>query len=138
YAESGSQILLPKGSRLTGQYNSQVAKGQSRVFIVWTRVVRPDGTQVALNSGGTDTLGRAGVSGSVNHHFWQIFGASTLLSLIGGATENVGVNPNDQNNSASAYRQQLAEGFQNNASGLLGGYINIPPTIEIKQGTPIK
>jgi type IV secretion system protein VirB10 len=138
YAESGENILIPRGSRLVGQYNSQVAKGQSRVFIVWTRVIRPDGIEVALNSGATDPLGRAGIGGSINHHFWQIFGASTLLSIVGGGTANAGVNTSDAYNSASAYRQQVAQGFQNSSSSLLDGYINIPPTIEIKQGTPIK
>lgn len=138
YAESGDRILIPRGSRLTGQYNSQVTKGQSRVFIVWTRAIGPDGIEVALNSGGTDPLGRAGIGGSVNHHFWQIFGASTLLSIIGAGTANVGVGASDQYNSASAYRQQLAEGFQNSSASLLEGYINIPPTIEVKQGTQIK
>lgn len=138
YAEAGDRVLIPRGSRLTGQYNSQVAKGQSRVFIVWTRAIRPDGIEVALNSGGTDPLGRAGIGGSVNHHFWQIFGASTLLSIIGAGTANAGVSASDQNNSASSYRQQLAQGFQNSSSSLLEGYINIPPTIEVKQGTQIK
>lgn len=138
YAEAGDRVLIPRGSRLLGQYNSEVRKGQSRVFVVWTRVVRPDGIEVALNSGGTDSLGRAGLSGNVNHHFWQMFGTSMLLSIIGSGTANVGVQPTNPYNSASAYRQQVSEAFQNSASQALADNINIPPTINVKQGALIK
>ena len=53
YGDSGRTILLPRGSRLIGQYNSDVARGQSRVFVIWQRVIRPDGIDVQLDSGGT-------------------------------------------------------------------------------------
>ena len=84
YGDSGRTVLLPRGSRLIGQYNSDVARGQSRVFVIWQRVIRPDGIDVQLDSGGTDSLGQAGVEGKVNNHFWTMFGAATLLSVIGG------------------------------------------------------
>lgn len=138
YAESGNQILIPRGARLIGQYNSEQVKGQSRVFVIWSRLVRPDGIEVALNSPGTDPLGQAGLTGKVNNHFWKIFGNSLLLSIIGAATANVGVDTNDQSNSLSTYREQAAEAFQNSSSRILEDAINIQPTIHVKQGTKIK
>jgi type IV secretion system protein VirB10 len=138
FAESGNRILIPRGSRLVGQYNSEVSKGQSRVFVVWTRAILPDGVEVALNSGGTDPLGRAGMSGNVNRHSFQIFGNSLLLSIIGAGAANAGVSTSDQYNSIASYRQQAAQSFQNTASQVLQDSINIPPTITVKQGTLIK
>jgi type IV secretion system protein VirB10 len=138
FAESGIRVLIPRGSRLVGQYNSEVSRGQSRVFIVWTRAILPDGVEVALNSGGTDPLGRAGMAGNVNRHFFQIFGNSLLLSIIGAGAANAGVSTSDQYNSIASYRQQAAQSFQNTASQVLQDSINIPPTITVKQGTLIK
>lgn len=138
YAESGESVLIPKGSRLVGQYNSELVKGQSRIFVVWNRLVRPDGIEVALGSGGTDSLGRAGLTGKVNNHFWKIFGNSLLLSIIGAGTANGGVSTTDPYNSTAAYRQQAAEAFQSSSARVLQDAINIPPTITIKQGILIK
>ncbi len=138
YAETGDEVLIPKGSRLVGQYNSELVKGQSRIFVVWNRLVRPDGIEIALGSGGTDPLGRAGLTGHVNNHFWKIFGNSLLLSIIGAGTANGGVSPTDQYNSVAAYRQQASQAFQSSAGQVLQNSINIPPTITIKQGVLIK
>ncbi len=138
FAESGAQILIPKGSRLIGQYNSELSQGQSRLFVIWSRLIRPDGIEVALSSGSTDPLGRAGMSGKVNHHFFKIFGNSLLLSIIGAGASTLGVSPTDQNNSIATYREQAAQAFQNSASQVLQGSLNIPPTIKIAQGTLIK
>jgi type IV secretion system protein VirB10 len=63
YAESGRRVMLPRGTRLIGDYNTAITKGQKRLFVVWTRAIRPDGIDIALLSGGTDPLGRAGLSG---------------------------------------------------------------------------
>ncbi len=138
YAESGENVLIPKGSRLVGQYNSEVVKGQSRLFVVWNRLIRPDGIEVAISSGGTDPLGRAGLTGKVNNHFWKIFGNSLLLSILGAGTANGGVSTTDPYNSTAAYRQQAAEAFQSSSARILEDAINIPPTITIKQGVLIK
>lgn len=138
YAESNNRVLIPRGSRLIGQYNSEIRKGQARLFIIWNRLIRPDGIEIAINSGGVDPLGQAGIKGHVNNHFWQIFGTSTLLSIIGAGSASFGTSPSDQYNSLSAYREQLAQSFQNSSSKILEQYADIPPTITVKQGTPIK
>lgn len=138
FGESGRRILLPRGTRLVGRYNSAIRKGQARVFMVWNRAIRPDGIEITLDSGGTDPLGRAGIKGKVNNHFWQIFGTSALLSIIGAGVANVGVGTSDEFNSISAYREELANSFKDSSSQLLNRYIDIPPTINIKQGSRIK
>ena len=101
-------------------------------------MVRPDGIEVALNSGGTDALGQAGFAGKVNRHFWSIFGNSLLLSILGGAAANAGVQTTDSFNSMSAYRQQAAEALQNSSGQVLQDSLHIPPTITIKQGSLVK
>ncbi len=138
YGEAGNQALIPRGSRLIGQYNSAIRKGQARVFVIWNRLIRPDGIQVALNSGVTDPLGVAGIRGKVNNHFFQIFGTSALLSILGAGSATAGVDTADQNNSLAMYRQEIANGFQETSAGILEQYASIPPTITIKQGSLIK
>ncbi len=82
YSESGRNILLPKGSRLIGEYSSSIADAQVRVEISWKRVVRPDGVDIQLNSPGTDQLGRAGVKGDVDTKFTHMFLNSFLVSSV--------------------------------------------------------
>jgi type IV secretory pathway VirB10-like protein len=139
YAESGRRVMLPRGTRLIGEYNTAIAKGQERLFVVWTRAIRPDGIDIALLSGGSDPLGRAGLSGEVDTHFWTIFGASALLSIIGAGAATAGVNPGqDQFNSAAIYRAEIAESFNRSAGRVLDRYLDIKPTIKIANGETLK
>src|SRR3569832_854872 len=80
----GSQILIPAGSRVIGEYNSTVAQGASRIFIVWNRLIRPDGVTVSLGSPAVDELGRGGLGGSVNRHLFQRYAGAILLSVLDG------------------------------------------------------
>lgn len=82
FAESGRLALIPKGSRLIGNYNTGILRGQKRVFIVWTRVIRPDGIDIAIGSPGIDMLGRAGVAGEVDNKYAEMFSAAALTSAI--------------------------------------------------------
>ena len=139
YAESGRQVMLPRGTRIIGEYNTAIAKGQERLFVVWTRAIRPDGIDIALLSGGSDSLGRAGLAGEVDTHFWTIFGTSALLSIIGAGASNVGVNPGqDQLNSAAIYRAEVAESLNRSAGRVLDKYLDIKPTIRIANGEKVK
>jgi len=83
----GTRILIPRGSRLIGEYGSDVASGQKRALITWTRLIRPDGVMIALDSPATDTLGRGGVEAHVNSHLFQRFLNAILRTSvdIGGA-----------------------------------------------------
>jgi type IV secretion system protein VirB10 len=139
YAESGRRVMLPRGTRIIGEYNTAITKGQERLFVVWTRAIRPDGIDIALLSGGSDSLGRAGLAGEVDTHFWTIFGTSALLSIIGAGASNAGVNPGqDQLNSAAIYRAEVAESLNRSAGRVLDKYLDIKPTIRIANGEKVK
>ncbi len=83
----GRRVLIPAGSRLIGEYRSGIAQGQTRVFVVWTRLLRSDGVSVQLGSNGADDLGRAGNAGFVDNHYVERFGAAIMLSIVGGAAQ---------------------------------------------------
>lgn len=138
YGEQGSIVIIPKGSRLVGQYSAQTELGQSRLFVTWQRVVRPDGISIQLDSPGTDAIGRAGLTGRVNTHFKERFGNAVLLSLIAAGTSNINVGKKDEYNSQSAYRQAVSNSFNESASESLEKNYQIGPTVEVKQGTRIQ
>lgn len=137
YGEQGRKILIPKGSLLIGEYKSGLVNNQSRLFIVWTRVREPNGIDVMLGSEGTDPLGRAGLTGDVDYHFFARFGSAFLIAMIGAGASTVGVNPNDQYNSASAYRENVSQALAQQANSTLDQNIHIPPTINVPQGQKI-
>lgn len=127
----GSTAVIPRGSRLVGQYKSAVAQGQSRAFVIWTRVIRPDGVSIQIGSPAADTLGRAGLAGSVNRHFFQRFTNSVLLSVVNASIASV----------ARGSGTQILIGSSQEATGLAAALLPteaIPPTIKIAQGTPLR
>ncbi|MFT4177846.1 MAG: TrbI/VirB10 family protein [Thermomonas sp.] len=125
----GSSVLIPRGSRLIGQYKSGLAAGQSRAYIMWTRLLRPDGVSVQLGSPAMDTGGEIGLPGEVNRHFWQRFGASILLSVVSGLASATG---SDGSVVVASSGAQSAAGVALESNG------KIPPTIRIPLGTPIQ
>ena len=147
YSFDGRRILLPKGTMLTGEYRSGMARGQTRVLIVWTRALRSDGTSVALGSYGTDDLGRSGLAGFVDKHYLERFGAAAVLSMVGGVSSFVaGLNSDGSSSSASSSsgsnaqsqaQQTLSQTMAEMANIALKDSINIPPTIYVDQGTEI-
>jgi len=129
----GSQVLIPAGSHVIGEYNSGVAQGASRIFIVWNRLIRPDGVSVALASPAVDDLGRGGLGGKVDRHFFQRFGGAILLSVLTGGI--------------GAFTQSLSRGSTvivsstNEATSLAGQASkgnDIPPTITTRQGALVR
>jgi type IV secretion system protein VirB10 len=126
----GKHVLIPRESRLIGEYKSGLQAGQSRAFIIWTRVLRPDGVSVQLGSPATDELGEAGLSGKVNRHFLQRYGAAFLLSIVGGAANALG--------GGSTVVIGTSTEATSAASVALQNQLKIPPTIRVPQGTPIQ
>lgn len=134
----GGNLLIPKGATLVGQFSSGIVEGQSRILVVWNRVQMSDGVIVTLNSPGTDTLGRSGQGAdSIDRHFFERFGTSTLLSVLGAYTATAGVGSQDQYNSASQYRMAIANSFQQTSGQTLEKSLNIASTLQINQGTRI-
>lgn len=78
----GTRVLIPRGSRLFGEYRADLSPGQNRAFVRWTRLVRPDGVSIDLDSLAADALGRAGVQGRVNSHFFERFSSALLQTTM--------------------------------------------------------
>lgn len=128
---NGSVVLIPRGSHVVGQYRSGVAMGQSRAFIIWTRIIRPDGASVQIASSGGDALGRVGLEGKVDRHFFQTFGSSILLSVLNAGVASLGQQPGTQ----------IVIGSTRDASSVAASALapsNISPTIKVQQGAPIR
>lgn len=128
-------ILIPAGSRLIGSYQSEVLQGQNRVFIVWDRVLRPDGVSAQLGSIGTDPLGRSGLAGKVDSKFKERFGTAILLSVIDSALLTVASSAN-RNDDGIQISQNT--GVSRNSEIALQNSINLKPTISINQGESIR
>lgn len=90
----GSRVLIPRGSRLIGVYQTDLAAGQNRALVEWTRLVRPDGVTIALASPAGDLQGRTGIRGRVDSHFIERFGSALLQTTLnigaGAAARNLG------------------------------------------------
>lgn len=129
----GSAVLIPAGSRVIGEYNSGVAQGASRIFIVWSRLIRPDGVSISLGSPAVDELGRGGLGGKVNRHFLQRFGGAILLSVLTGginaAAGSIGGGSTIIVNSSSEATSLLTQAARGN---------DIPPTIKTDQGALVR
>jgi type IV secretory pathway VirB10-like protein len=131
----GAQVLIPRGSKLIGQYRSAVAIGQTRAFVVWTRLLTPTGISVDIGSPASDTLGRGGLDGEVNDHFFRRFGASILLTVLSAGTNAVAANNSGGSNTLIIGSPAQAT---NVADIALQKQIDIPTTIRVPQGTPVQ
>ena len=124
----GSKVLIPRSSRLIGEYKAASQAGQRRAYLMWTRLVRPDGVSVALASPAADFSGQAGVGGQVNNHFFSRFGSAILLSILGGAGSLV----------SGGASTVVVGGGQSAASAAIQQSGNRAPTIKVRQGEPIR
>ena len=137
YGEKSNIVLVPKGSRLIGTYNSATEQGQVRVYVIWTRIITPAHVNIMVNSGGADDLGLSGLAGHVNNHFFKRFGSAMLMSLIGGSIQAMGVASTDQANSGATLREGMGQQFNQMAGQELSKSMNIPPTISLPQGAQV-
>jgi type IV secretion system protein VirB10 len=112
----GTQVLVPRSSRLIGQYQAGVQQGQKRAYVIWTRLIRPDGASVNLASPAVAFDGTTGLEGKVNSHFFKRFGSAFLLSAI-----------------ASGGTSVILGGAQTAVPDA-----DISPTIRVKMGEPIR
>jgi len=129
----GSTILIPAGSRVIGQYKSGIAQGASRVFVLWTRLIRPDGVSIELASPAVDDLGRGGIGGKVNRHFLQRFGGAILTSVISGGISAAAA--------SLSGGSTVIVGSASQATGLASQATqsaDIPPTITTRQGATVR
>ncbi|MEO7410818.1 MAG: TrbI/VirB10 family protein [Sphingomicrobium sp.] len=129
----GSTVLIPAGSRVIGQYKSGIAQGASRVFVLWTRLIRPDGVSIELASPAVDELGRGGIGGKVNRHFLQRFGGAILTSVLSGGISAAAA--------SLSGGSTVIVGSASQATGLASQATQsseIPPTITTRQGATVR
>lgn len=132
FSADGTVVLLERGTKLVGETRGVVQAGSPRLFVLWNEARTPAGIVVPLASPGTDELGRSGLSGSIDWHWWQRFGAAILVTVIDGAVQTVA----DRSSSSSI--QINPSGASEVISDILRGTLAIPPTINKPQGDRIE
>ncbi len=132
----GTLVLIPQGSKLIGQYRSGVALGQRRAFVVWSRIITPAGASVDLGSPATDRLGRGGLAGETDSHFFQRFGSAMLLSVLNAGLEAAARSVGGDSGTALIINSPQAA--DNVAAIALQKHIDISVTIRVPQGTPLQ
>jgi type IV secretion system protein VirB10 len=132
FGVDGSTVLMERGSKLVGETRGEAHQGQARIFVLWTEARTPTGVIVPLASPGTDELGRSGLPGEVNRHFFQRFGAAILISVIDGAVQGEIAS---RSNGAVVVNPSTSQDVM---TEVLKDTINIPPTISKAQGDRIQ
>lgn len=133
FSADGSVVLLERGTKLVGETRGQVAQGTSRIFVLWDEARTPTGVVVPLSSPGTDELGRSGLTGEVNRHFWDRFGAAILLTVINGAVQ--GAVQSQATGSSVIVSPTTTSDVM---TEVLRSTVNIPPTVTKAQGDRIQ
>ncbi len=134
---TGKYLLIPQGARLIGLYDSSVAFGQSRVLLVWTRIVFPNGKSIVLERlPGADAEGYAGLEDDVDYHWWDLAKAAALSTLLGVGAE-VGTST-DENNLIQAIRGGASNSISQTGQQIVQRQLNIQPTLTIRPGFPVR
>jgi len=137
---TGRFLLVPQGTRLIGIYDSQVAFGQSRVLLVWTRLIMPNGRSIVLErQPGADTAGYAGLEDEVDNHWGALFKAALLSTLLGvgselGSTTGTGSN----SDVISALRRGSSDSLNQTGQKVVQQNLNIQPTLTVRPGFPVR
>ncbi len=160
YAERGTDIMIPKGSGLIGQYTATAKGGQTRVAVMWERLIRPDGIDIGVASPGVDTLGRTGVAGGVHDHFWRKLGNAFLVSYVipvasAKAAQKATNDPKSSSSSTTTNKdgsitvtttdadpteqaiKDSTKQFSDLTKGMVQDSFSTKPTLTINQGTAI-
>ena len=134
---TGKILLIPQGARLVGQYDAQIAFGQTRALLVWNRLIMPNGRSIVLErQPGADAEGYAGLEDEVDNHWGMLFKAAILSTLLSVGSE-AGTS-NSENNLAQAIRQGASQSFSQIGEQVVGRSLNIQPTITIRPGFRVR
>lgn len=137
---TGKHLLIPQGSRILGRYNSQVSYGQSRVQVVWNRIILPDTSSLTLdNLVGTDPAGYAGLGDGVDWHWDRVFAGAALTTLLGiGAELAAPENRQDGDRIIIAGRDGLQDSVNQVGQEMTRRNMNIQPTLTERPGLPVR
>lgn len=129
----GTRVLIPRGSRLIGEFKAEVTPGLRRIPVIWTRLVRPDGVAIKIGSPGADALGGAGIGGRVNTHLAQRLFSAVLQSAL---TIGVNVVSALPSNGGSPVFVGLPGQAQQVGEQLVPK-VDRPPTVRVREGAEI-
>jgi type IV secretion system protein VirB10 len=135
---TGRRLLIPQGTKLMGRYDSKVAFGQSRVLVIWTDIIFPNGATLQIGGmAGTDAEGYGGFKDQVDNHYLQTFGSAVLLAIIGTGMDMAIPQSSTlatQETASDAARRNFAETFGRVAERTITKNLDVQPTLEIRPG----
>jgi type IV secretion system protein TrbI len=133
---TGRTRLIPQGARLIGQYDAQIAFGQTRALLVWNRLIMPNGRSIVLErQPGADAEGYAGLEDDVDNHWGALFKAAILSTLLSIGSE---VGTSGENELVRAIRRGTSESINQIGQRVVGRALNVQPTITIRPGFPVR
>lgn len=139
YSQDRQHVLIPEGTFILGDVQKVAGSGQKRLAVTFHRLLMPDGYSVDLDQfHGLDQAGSTGLKDKVNNHYVEIFGASIALGIIAGAAEATNNNAGYNQSGPEAYKSGIASSLSQSSANVLDRFINIPPTITIREGHRIK
>ncbi len=139
YSQDRQHLLIPEGTFILGDVQKVAGLGQKRLAVAFHRMLMPDGYSVDLDQfHGLDQAGSTGLKDKVNNHYVEIFGASIALGVIAGAAEATNLNQGYNESGTEAYKSGIASSLSQSSANVLDRFINIPPTITIREGHRIK
>jgi type IV secretion system protein TrbI len=139
YSQDRQHLLVPEGTFILGDVQKVGGLGQKRLAVTFHRLLMPDGYSVDLDQfHGLDQAGATGLKDKVNNHYVEIFGASIALGIISGAAEASNANQGYNQTGSETYKQGISSSLAQSGATVLDRFINIPPTITIREGHRIK
>ncbi len=140
---TGKSLLIPQGSRLLGTYDAQVSYGQSRVLLVWTLLIMPDGSSIVLDRlPGADTKGFAGLEDETDNHWGKLLAGAALSTLLGVGAElgsqNSGLGGTGQQTVVVATSLNAEESVNQVGQQVTRRNLNVQPTLTVRPGFPVR
>jgi len=133
---TGRILLVPQGTRVIGQYDSNVQFGQSRILLVWTRLIFPNGRSIMLErQPGADAEGYAGLQDGVDYHWWGLAKAAGLSTLLSIGSE---LAIDDDDGLLRAIRNGGQDTFNQAGQQIVRRQLNVAPTLTIRPGFPVR
>jgi len=136
---TGRYLLIPQGSRIFGKYNSQLAYGQSRVQVIWSRIILPDTSSLTLdNLAGTDPAGYAGLEDDVDYHWGRLVASAALTTLLGVGAELAAPENRNGDRVIIAGRDSLQDSVNQVGQEMTRRNLNIQPTLTERPGLLVR
>ncbi|WP_370169734.1 TrbI/VirB10 family protein [Sphingobium abikonense] len=133
---TGRILLIPQGARLIGEYDSEIAAGQTRVLLAWDRLIMPDGRSIVLErQPGADAAGYAGLQDRVNQHWGNLFKAAAVSTLLGVETE---LGADSEDDLTRALRRGSQDTINQTGQQIVRRQLNVQPTLTIRPGHPLR